>query len=120
MHVRTPKWETRYLNRYLLRVSSNSEAKSDRFEVIVPTTWEFSDNLVYGRVSEGIQRWRQLRDPFLRFRSSSSGQSAPNEWLAWSPNRSAVEDLPDMRDQISNQRSGPAPSAPTGSGGPPP
>jgi hypothetical protein len=36
----------------------------------------------------------------VRFQSSSSGQSAPNGWLLWSPSRSAVDDLPDTRDQI--------------------
>ncbi len=30
----------------------------------------------------------------------SDGQSAPTAWLLWSPGRSAIDDLPDTRDQI--------------------
>ncbi len=61
-----------------------------------------------------------IRGPCVRYRSSSSGQSAPTAWLLWWPSRSAVDDPPDTRDQISSPRSAPASSARTGSGGPVP
>ena len=53
----------------------------------------------------------------VRFRSSSSGHSAPNAWPLWSAGASTVDDLPDTRAQISSPRSAPATSARTGSGG---
>jgi hypothetical protein len=53
----------------------------------------------------------------VRYRSSWTGQSAPTAWLVWWPSRSAVDDPPDTRDQISSPRAAPAPSARTGIGG---
>jgi hypothetical protein len=55
--------------------------------------------------------------PFVRYRSSPSGQSASTAWLLWWPSRSVVDDPPDTRDQTVSQRSAPAPSARTGRGG---